>query len=103
METAMRKRGAIGVVGLAALACAGSVQAHHSGYMYQTTPIWINGTVTRVELKNPHTITTLEDTGEDGKVRLWAVEGPPQTALDRRSGSGEYVPKVGDRLEVCAF
>jgi hypothetical protein len=71
--------------------------------MYQTTPIWINGTVTRFELKNPHTITTLEARSEDGQVRTWAIEGPPQTALDRRSGSGEYVPKVGDTLEVCAF
>jgi len=71
--------------------------------MYQTTPIWINGTVTRFELKNPHTITTVEGRSEAGQVRLWAVEGPPQMALDRRSGSGEYVPKVGDTLAVCAF
>ena len=102
----MRTRRAIaaaGLAGLAALACAGSVLAHHSGYVYQTTPIWIHGTVTRFELKNPHTITTIEARSEDGQVRLWAVEGPPQTALDRRSGSGEYVPKVGDTLEVCAF
>src|SRR5262245_30174870 len=99
----MRSRAAIAAAGLAALACAGSVRAHHSGFVYQTTPIWMNGTVTRVELKNPHSITTMESRTEDGQVRQWAVEGPPQTALDRRSGSGEYVPKVGDTLEVCAF
>jgi hypothetical protein len=86
-----------------ALVCAGSVRAHHSGYMYQTTPIWIAGTVTRFELKNPHTITTIEGRSEDGQVRVWAVEGPSQTQLDRRSGDGEYVPKVGDTLKVCAF
>jgi hypothetical protein len=88
---------------LAALVCAGSVQAHHSGFMYQTTPFWITGTVTSFELKNPHTITTVEVKGADGQVRLWAVEGPPKTALDRRNGSDQYVPKVGDTLEVCAF
>ena len=99
----MKTTAAIAIAGLAALACAGSVLAHHSGYMYQTTPIWINGTVTRFELKTPHTITTLEARSEDGQVRLWAVEGPPQTALGRRSGGDEYVPKVGDTLEVCAF
>lgn len=100
-----RKRGAIGVLGFAALACAGAVQAHHSGYMYQTTPIWISGTVTRVDHKNPHTITTLEGKGDDGQARVWAVEGPglTQTGLDRRAASGEYVPKVGDTLDVCAF
>jgi hypothetical protein len=86
-----------------ALVGAGSLQAHHSGYVYQTTPIWIAGTVTRFELKNPHTITTIEGRGEDGQVRVWAVEGPAQTQLDRRSGNGEYVLKVGDTLKVCAF
>ena len=99
----MKTTASSGLAGVAALVCAGSVLAHHSGYMYQTTPIWITGSVTRFELKNPHTITTLEARSEDGQVRLWAVEGPPQTALGRRSGDGEYVPKVGDTLEVCAF
>lgn len=98
----MRKAAAILAAGLAALACSGSARAHHSGYMYQTTPIWISGEVTRVELRNPHTIITLEDRGEDGQVRLWAVEGPPQTQVDRRS-INEEVPNVGDTIEVCAF
>ena len=94
---------AAGLAGLAALACAGSVQAHHSHLAYQTTPIWISGTVTRFELKNPHAITTLEGRSENGQVFVWTVEGPPQTGLDRRSGSDEYLPKVGDTLEVCAY
>lgn len=88
---------------LVAIACAGSVLAHHSGYVYQTTPIWISGSVTRFELKNPHTITTVEARTEDGQARLWAVEGPPQTALDRGGESGAYVPKVGDAIAICAF
>lgn len=94
---------AAGLAGLAALACAGSVQAHHSHLDYQTTPIWISGTVTRFELKNPHAITTLEGRSENGQVLVWTVEGPSQTGLDRRGGSGEYLPKVGDTLEVCAY
>src|SRR5262245_49157086 len=104
MELKMRTTATIAGTALAAaLACAGSARAHHSGFMYQTTPIWINGTVTRFELKNPHTITTIEATSEDGQVRLWAVEGEAGTAVERQSGRGEYVPKVGDTIEVCAF
>jgi hypothetical protein len=106
METPMRTNAAItaaGLAGLAALACAGSVQAHHSHLLYQTTPIWISGTVTRFELKNPHAITTLEGRSENGQALVWTFEGPSQTGLDRRSGSGEYLPKVGDTLEVCAY
>ena len=94
---------AAGLAGLAALACAGSVQAHHSHLLYQTTPVWISGTVTGFELKNPHAITTLEGRNENGQVLVWTVEGPSQAGLDRRSGSDEYLPKVGDTLEVCAY
>jgi hypothetical protein len=86
-----------------ALVCAASVQAHHSHLDYQTTPIWISGTVTRFELKNPHAITTLEGRSENGHVLVWTVEGPSQTGLDRRGNPDEYLPKVGDTLEVCAY
>ena len=86
-----------------ALVCTGSVQAHHSHLDYQTTPIWISGTVTRFELKNPHAITTLEGRSENGQALVWTVEGPSQTELARRNGNDEYLPKVGDTLEVCAY
>ena len=102
----MRRNAAItaaGLAGLAALACSGSVQAHHSHLLYRTTPIWISGTVTGFELKNPHAITTLEGRSENGQVQAWTVEGPSQTGLDRRGSSDEYLPKVGDTLEVCAY
>ena len=94
---------AAGLAGLAALACTGSAQAHHSHLDYQTTPIWISGTVTRLELKNPHAITTLEGRSENGQVLVWTVEGPSQTELERRKGNDEYLPNVGDTLEVCAY
>ncbi len=96
------KTRAILAVGLAALACARSARAHHTYLSYQTTPIWISGAVTSVELKDPHTIITLEDRTQDGQVRLWGVEGPSQTAIDRM-GVNEHVPKVGDTIQVCAF
>src|SRR5262245_3858889 len=102
MELKMRSRPATTAAAVA-LVCAGSVQAHHSHLGYQTTPIWISGTVTRFELKNPHAITTLEGRSENGQTLVWTVEGPSQTELDRRNGSDEYLPKVGDTLEVCAY
>ena len=102
MGLTMRSRAAT-IAAALALVCAGSVRAHHSGYMYQTTPIWISGTVTRFELKNPHAITTLEGRSENGQALVWTVEGPSQTELARRNGNDEYLPKVGDTLEVCAY
>jgi hypothetical protein len=70
---------------------------------YQTTSIWISGTVTRFELKNPHALTTLEGRSENGQALVWTVEGPSQTELARRKGNDEYLPKVGDTLAVCAY
>lgn len=87
---------------LGTLAYTSSAGAHHSGYMYATTPIWVKGSVVRFEHVNPHTIITLEDKAADGQVRRWAVEGPAQSGLDRR-GSDIDVPKVGDTLRFCAF
>lgn len=91
---------ALGV--LAALAWAPSLQGHHSGSMYDTTPVWVQGTVIRFEAVDPHTITTVEARSADGQVRRWAVEGPGQSQLDRL-GIGTDVPRVGDTIEVCAF
>lgn len=96
----MRQKLAAWAAGLTALACTGSLQAHHSGYMYQTTPIWIKGAVVGFENKNPHSITMLEDRGQDGQVLRWAVEGPGQAQLGRM---GIGIPKTGDVIEVCAF
>lgn len=88
--------------GMAALACAGSLQAHHSGSMYAATPVWLKGTVVRFEGINPHTITTVEERSADGQVRRWGVEGPGQFQL-ARLGLDTDVPKVGDVIEFCAF
>ena len=98
----MSKTAATLAAGLAALACAGSARAHHSGLMYQTTPTWISGTVIYVELRDPHTVITWEDSRQGGNVGLWAVEGPARAEVDRRSSS-EQLPKVGDTVTVCAF
>ena len=102
MGPTMRSRAAT-IAAALALTCAGSVQAHHSHLDYQTTPIWISGTVTRFELKNPHAITTLEGRSENGRALVWTVEGPSQTELARRNGNDEYLPKLGDTLAVCAY
>jgi hypothetical protein len=98
----MKKLMTVGGAALAALACTGSVRAHHSYLSYETTPIWVKGTVVRFEQKNPHALITLTETTEDGQTRGWVVEGPSQDALDRGIGPG-VLPTVGDTLEFCAF
>ncbi len=70
--------------------------------MYETTPVWITGTVVRFEPVNPHTIITLEERTATGQIRRWGVEGPGRDQLDR-SGSRMDAPSPGDVIGFCAF
>ena len=97
----MKQTIAMMAAAFASLLFAGSVLAHHSGSMYQTTPIWIKGTVVGFEHVNPHTTITLEDRS-GGQVRQWAVEGPGQSQLERM-GIGMDFPRIGAVVEFCAF
>ena len=88
---------------LAALACVGSIRAHHSVSMFDLgKPIWIKGTVVSFEPVNPHVLFTLEERQSDGQVRLWKVEGPGLNSFKRR-GLGEDFLQPGEELEVCGF
>jgi len=98
----MRTNIAICATGLTALVCAGSLRAHHSGYMYETTPIWVRGAVARFERTGPHTITTLEDRSVPGQVRRWAVEGPPIRQIGRMGFATDAL-KPGTVIEVCGY
>jgi hypothetical protein len=102
MERSMSNTTATWVVALAALACPHLGDAHHSGYMYETTSVWVAGTVVSFERVNPHTLMTLEARNEAGEVRRWVIEGPPQSAFERR-GIATAAPNIGDAVEFCAF
>ena len=88
---------------IVALACAGSLHAHHSISMIETsTPIWIKGTVVRYEIVNPHTMVEIEETTEDGQVKRWTVEGPIIARI-QRMGVDANLLKNGDVIELCGF
>lgn len=96
-------------MGASALACVGSIQAHHSLSVFDvSTPIWIKGTVTAYEPIAPHAMFYLEESTEDGQTRQWRIEGP----WPRRLGwileltgvqEGADFFKAGDVIEVCGF
>jgi len=94
---------------IAVLAWAGSLRAHHSLSMIDTSvPVWVRGTVVSYEPISPHAMVGLEERTEDGQVRRWTIEGPFPGRLDRilslnRMGAGEDLLEVGDVIEVCGF
>ena len=88
---------------LAALVCMAAARAHHSISMFDIgKPIWVKGTVVRFEPINPHVMFALEQTGDDGQVRRWTIEGPGLNTFTR-AGLGADFLQVGDVIEVCGF
>lgn len=72
--------------------------AHHSMAMFDLgKTISVTGIVTRIELKNPHSLFYVAVTGEDGKQVEWMLEAQPLvTLLD--SGWSQTTMKVGDKV-----
>ena len=76
-----------------------SALGHHSVVAFydlnRTTEI--EGTVTEIFWRNPHTGFTIEVVNAEGAVEEWVTEGSPTSELARRGFSRDFV-KVGDRV-----
>ena len=97
-----RKRVALGVCLLGWLvAVSAPTSAHHSMAMFDLgATTTVTGSVTRIELKNPHSLFYLSVTGEDGKQVEWMLEAQPLvTLLD--SGWSQTTMKVGDKVTAA--
>ena len=75
--------------------------AHHSMAMFDLgATTTVTGIVTRIELKNPHSLFYIAVTGADGKQVEWMLEAQPLvTLLD--SGWSETTMKVGDKVTAA--
>ena len=91
---------ALGLAMLVATAVATEVLAHHSQSQFEPEKtLTIQGTLTRLSWRNPHTLFLLNGrlvSGSDGEQE-WAVEGPSPNQI-ARAGWGAAVSKVGDKV-----
>ncbi len=94
----------------ASLACfslvlvAIDVQAHHafSTEFDVNRPVSFTGTVSKVELINPHSWIHIDVTDENGEVATWMIEGGSPNALVRRGVTKDSIP-VGAELLVNGY
>src|ERR1017187_2452467 len=90
-------------IGTAALASiAAPAWAHHAfaAEFDAKRPVNLEGTLTKVELINPHSWIHVNVTGPDGKVTTWMVEAGSPNVLLRRGFNKNTIPvgtKVIDR------
>jgi imidazolonepropionase-like amidohydrolase len=96
MMTAMRTI----CVALAWLVSVGTAWAHHGVANFDLNKeITIQGTVTRIDLVNPHSWLFLDATGDDGRVVPWRCELRGATVL-RRSGWSPEMFKAGTEITI---
>jgi hypothetical protein len=74
---------------LVAIIFAGPLEAHHSfaAQFDGSKPITLQGTVTKVEWRNPHIWVYLDVKNPDGSVTAWQCEGGAPNALTRQGWS----------------
>ncbi len=88
-----------------AVAYSGFAPAHHSvstNYLtYEEGPVVLVGTITEVEIRNPHSLITLEVVDDEGTVTEWLAEWSDGNALRRRAVDIDLI-QVGEEVTIHA-
>jgi hypothetical protein len=80
------------------------ISAHHAfaAAFDENKPLNLQGTVTKVELVNPHAWLWIDVKSPDGKVTNWGIEGGPPTNLFRNGITKATLP-IGTEIKVFAY
>jgi hypothetical protein len=80
------------------------VRAHHAfaAAFDENKPINLQGTVTKVELVNPHSWLWIDVKGKDGTVTNWGIEGGPPSNLFRNGITKASLP-IGTEIKLFGY
>jgi hypothetical protein len=92
------------VTALMLVQLAAPARAHHAfaAAFDENRPINLEGTVTKVELINPHSWIWIDVKGPDGKVVNWGIEGGPPNSLFRNGLTKSSLP-IGTVIRVAGY
>jgi len=92
------------LTGALATQFASPAVAHHSfaGEFDNSVAVTLHGTVSSVEMINPHSFIFLDVKSPDGVVERWALEGPGPLQVKRRGLDLAFL-KVGHELGTCGY
>jgi hypothetical protein len=102
MRTTTTLVGTVVAVGL--LLVTVPVKAHHAfaAAFDENKPINLQGTVTKVELVNPHAWIWIDVKGKDGAVTNWGIEGGPPSNLFRNGITKASLP-IGTEIKLFGY
>jgi hypothetical protein len=100
----MQPRSLITVVGLMITVGVVTTSAHHSWntVFSEDKPLVLRGTISKVELVNPHAWIWIDVKGTDGAITKWGVEGGPPNGLIRNGITKDSL-KIGEELIVHGY
>jgi hypothetical protein len=92
------------LVGALVLTSGVLLQAHHSWNQVfsEDKPLVLRGTISKVELVNPHGWIWIDVKGEDGTVTKWGIEGGSPNGLIRNGITKDSL-KIGEELIVRGY
>jgi hypothetical protein len=103
----MSRRSTLWMLAIGMMLGAGSASAHHAilAQFDRDRPLYLTGTLTKMEWISPHAYLFLDVKDSSGTTRNWALEmvgpgGLRRSGLSRHDGGGF---KVGDTISVSGF